>query len=106
MTTHQILLKDFNRNNTNIGYFINIADNNYTFFCRWNRYCDCAFLTVEDSDRKAIISSIALVNGLRIRHNKIPYVINFKQIYGETYEPTIDNIAKEFAFFYDIEDET
>lgn len=106
MTTLAFKIDSFNRKNRNVGYFIKLGDNTFTFNCIWNSYADCAFLTIEDSDRKTIISNIALVNGLRIRHNKIPYIIYFRQENGETYEPTIDNIGKEFIFYYDIEDET
>ena len=47
----------------------------------------------------------ALFNNLKIRNNKLPYVLYFVHLTGETYEPTIDNIASEFAIAYDDENE-
>lgn len=103
MTTYSIALKEFDINNQNVGYLVKLNDNNFTFNCRWNSYADCGFLSIEDEDSNKIISSIALVNGLRIRHNKLPYVLYFKHNNNETYEPTIENISKEFSFFYEVE---
>ena len=103
MTIYQLKLEGFDNNTPNLGYLFKIGDNNFTFICRWNSYADCGFLSIEDEDSNKIISSIALVNGLKIRHNKLPYVLYFKHNNNETYEPTIENISKEFSFFYEVE---
>ena len=106
MVTQAFYLHDFNRYNLKNQYFIQLKDTQYVFKCSWNAYGDCGFLDIEDINRNKIISGIALVNGLTIRHNKIPYILYFRHINNETYEPTIENISKEFAFFYQFEDET
>lgn len=103
MTIYQLKLEGFDNNTPNLGHLFKIGDNNFTFICRWNSYADCGFLSIEDEDSNKIIPSIALVNGLRIRHNKLPYVLYFKHNNNETYEPTIENISKEFSFFYEVE---
>ena len=106
MVTQAFYLNDFNRYNLKNQYFIQLKDTQYVFKCSWNTYGDCGFLDIEDINRNKIISGIALVNGLTIRHNKIPYILYFRHINNETYEPTIENISKEFAFFYQFEGET
>ena len=103
MTIYQLKLEGFDNNTPNLGYLFKIGDNNFTFNCRWNSYADCGFLSIEDEDSNKIISNIALVNGLRLRHNKLPYVLYFRHNNNETYEPTIENISKEFSFFYEVE---
>ena len=82
-------------------YFTNIGENTYIFTVRWSEYCNCAFLSINDYENNPIVSGVALVNGLRIRNNNLPYVFYFVQINGETYEPTIDNIADEFVLVYE-----
>lgn len=106
MRTQVFYLNEFNRYNLKTQYFIQLKDTQYVFKCTWNDYADCGFLNIEDINSNKIISGIALVNGLTIRHNDIPYVLYFRHINDKTYEPTIDNISKEFAFFYQVEDET
>ena len=103
MTIYSISLKEFDINNQNVGYFVKLNDKNFTFNCRWNSYAECGFLTIEDEYGNKIITGRALVNGLRIRHKDIPYVLYFKHNNDETYEPTLDNISKEFSFVYEVE---
>lgn len=83
------------------AYFVELKNETYIFTVRWNEYCNCAFLNITDYYDNPIISGMALTNGLRIRHNKLPYVFIFRQINGQSYEPTINNIADEFALIYD-----
>lgn len=103
MTVYQMKLEGFDNNTPNLRYLFKIGYNHFTFNCRWNSYADCGFLSIEDEDSNKIISNIALVNGLRLRHNKLPYVLYFRHNNNETYEPTIENISKEFSFFYEVE---
>lgn len=101
MTIQNIQFKGFNRDNSYNNYLIVIGDNTYSFIIRWLDYCDCAFLNINDEDGEPIISGKALVNNLKIRNNLLPYAFMFVHINNETYEPTIDNIAEEFALIYD-----
>lgn len=98
-----ISLNGFDNNSPCVRYFIELKENTYIFTVRWIDYCDCAFLNITDYDDNPIITGLALVNGLTIRNSKLPYEMEFLQINGETYEPTIDNISNEFAFIYDDE---
>ena len=97
----QISLKNFNRNNQNIQYFIELAEDTYIFIVRWNSYDNCAYLTITDYEDEPIIMGRALVNNCIIRSNRLPYVLMFVQKNGEKYEPTIDNIADEFVLVYE-----
>ncbi len=98
---HAISLKNFNRENQYNQYFIELAEDTYIFVVRWNPYDNCAYLTITDYEDEPIIMGRALVNNLVIRSNKLPYIFMFIQINGENYEPTIDNIEKEFVFIYE-----
>lgn len=97
----QINFNNLNNNTPYKQYFINIGEYTYIFTVRWSEYCDCAFLSINDYENNPIISGVALVNGLKIRNNNLPYMFLFTQINGETYEPTIDNIANEFVLVYE-----
>lgn len=101
----QITFNDFNEKNSYVRYFITLKEVTYIFTLRWNFYCDCGFISIADYENSPIISSKALTNGLQIRNNKLPYVLYFRQINGETYEPTIENIATEFVLLYNDEAE-
>lgn len=98
--------KNFNSDNQYNRYFVTIKDNTYNFTVRWSDYCDCGFLSIYDYNNNPIVMGKALTNGLIIRNKNLPYIFYFMQINDETYEPTIDNIASEFAIFYDDEAET
>lgn len=106
MRVNVLQFKNFNKKSPYISTFIDIKDNTYIFTLRWSDYCDCAFLSIMDYDNNPIITGKALVNNLRIRHNKLPYIFVFTHLYGKTYEPTIDNIASEFALTYVSDDES
>ena len=97
-------LEDFNRENKNNTYYVNMADSTYIFRVRWSDYCDCGFLSISDYNNNTIVSGKALVNNLVIRNHNLPYTLYFVQLYGETYEPTIDIIANEFDIVYEDED--
>lgn len=101
----QITLKGFNKNNPYVRYFITFNENTYILTLRWNLYADCAFITIADYENNPIISDRALVNGLNIRNHRLPFIFYFRHINGETYEPTLDNIASEFALIYNDEAE-
>jgi len=90
-----------NMKNKYIQCFRELKENTYIFTVRWSDYCNCAFLTITDYEDNDIVTGVALVNGLKIRHNKLPYNLLFTQINSETYEPTIDNISEEFVIMYD-----
>lgn len=102
---NNIFFNNFDNINSYVNYFIELKDKTYIFTVRWSNYCNCAFLSISDYTNNEIISSKALVNGLVIRNNKLPYKFVFTQINGETYEPTLDNISKEFALVYNDESE-
>lgn len=105
MTIKQLSLKGLNNEKLNIKYFIELKDETYIFTVRWSNYCNCAFLSISDYNDNPIISSIALVNNLKIRNRKLPYEMYFLHLFGETYEPTLENISKEFALVYEEKDE-
>ena len=98
---YSIQFQKLNEQNLYQQYFFTIADVTYIFTVRWSEYCKCAFLSIADYENNPIVTGIALVNGLKIRHNDLPYDFYFVQINNETYEPTIDNIATEFALIYE-----
>ena len=104
MTIYQFNTNGLNSNNMKIAFPITLDEQNFLFKCYWNTYADCAFLDIEDMNNNKIISGRALVNGLKIRNHNIPYILNFVQVTGETYEPTLDIIEKEFAFQYEVEE--
>lgn len=95
-------LKGFGRNNYNILSTITLDDRLFNFSIKWNDYAQCAFLWLYDADMNPIILGRALVNNLLIRTDRrlLPQDLRFAHINGETYEPTLDNIGEEFAFFY------
>ena len=99
MTTYYIQFKA-DRNNTYISSLVDLGDEKFTFTLRWNDYCDCFFMDIQDIDANYLISGLALTNFLPIRHPKLPYNLLFANINNETYKPTIDNID-EFGLFYD-----
>jgi len=98
---NSIQFKSFNENYKYIKFFVEIKENTYIFIVRWSNYCDCAFLSITDYEDNSIISGVALVNGLKIRTKKLPYILYFLQKNGETYEATLNNFAEEFLIIYD-----
>ena len=99
-----IKLKNFNSNNQKNTYFVVLNNKTYIFLVRWSEYCKCAFLSIRDDENNDIVSGKALVNGLVIRNNKLPYVLYFFQIDGKNYEPNLDIIADEFVLYFDSEE--
>lgn len=81
---------------------IDLDDRLFNFTVKWNNYAQCAFLWLYDADMNPIVLGRALVNNLLIRTDRrlFPQDLRFRHINGETYEPTIDNIGEEFAFYY------
>lgn len=96
-----IKFNNLNFNEPYKQYFATIGEQTYILTVRWGEYSNCAFLSIADYENNPIVTGIALVNGLKIRHEKLPHVFYFMQINGETYEPTIDNIAEEFVLVYE-----
>ena len=96
-----IYLKNLNNKTPYKKFFITLLEQTYILTVRWSEYCDCAFLSIADYENNPIVTGVALVNGLKIRHNNLPYEFYFIQKNGETYEPTIDNIAEEFALVFE-----
>ena len=103
MTLKYFQFKNFNNNHQNCMYFITLGENTFILNVKWNKYCDCATLSMYDYNNNPIIKGRALVNKLYIRNNKLPYIFFFSQKDGKTYEPTLNNIAEEFLLFYDDE---
>ena len=99
MTTNYIQF-NANRESDYISSLVSLGDEMFTFVLRWNEYCNCFFMDIIDLDGNYIISGIALVNNLFIRHYKLPYVLFFTHQQGKNYEPTIDNM-NEFGLYYD-----
>lgn len=90
------------KNNPNISFILPLDDRLFNFTVKWNDYAQCAFLWLYDADMNPIVLGRALVNNLLIRtdRRKLPQDLRFAHINGETYEPTLDNIGEEFAFYY------
>ena len=105
MAIKQLSFKGLDIENLNIKYFVEINEQTFIFLVKWSTYCNCAFLSISDYNNNPIIDGIALVNGLRIRNSKLPYVMFFVHLTGEKYEPTLNNISKEFALVYNDESE-
>ena len=99
----QITFNGFDEQNSYSRYFIILKEDTYIFTLRWSPYCDCGFISIADYNNNPIISGRALVNGLNIRNNNLPYTFYFRHINGETYEPTLENIASEFVLLYNDE---
>ena len=89
-------------NNPNTSFTLDLDDRLFNFTIKWNDYAQCAFLWLYDADMTPIVLGRALVNNLLIRTDRrlLPQDLRFAHINGETYEPTLDNIGEEFAFFY------
>lgn len=100
-----IQFTNFNEKNQNNRYYITLGEDTYILNLKWSKYCDCAFLSINDYNNNPIISGRALTNGTFIRNNLLPYTFAFLQLNGETYEPTIDNISTEFALVYKDEED-
>jgi len=92
-----------NRNNDYISCLVNLGEDKFTFIIRWNEYCDCFFMDIQDLDGNYLLSGRALVNGLIVRHHKLPYNMVFLNLQGKNYEPTIDNI-EEFGLIYEVDE--
>ena len=90
-----ISFNNFNSDNLYTQYFTDIGEDTYIFTVRWSEYCDCAFLSINDYENNPIISGVALVNGLRIRNNNLPYVFLFTQNLMYHFSPCIFNISGE-----------
>lgn len=101
MSINALKLNGLNNQNEYVSYFVTLAEETYLFKIRWSNYCQCAFLDIYDDQNNPIIMGRALVNNLKIRNNKLPYEMYFLHLTGETYEPTLDNVSKEFALVYD-----
>ena len=104
MTIKGFYFNGFNNDCPHSKYFIELKDTTYVFNVRWSDYCQCAFLSITDYEDNPIISGKALVNNLKIRNNKIPYTLYFIQETGKTYEPTLNNISRNFILIYDDEE--
>lgn len=98
--TQRSLQFNLDRNNTFVSFLTDIGENKFTFTLRWNDYCDCFFMDIQDIDANYLISGLAVVNNLIIRHQDLPYVMIFAHLQEESYEPTIDNIT-EFGLLYE-----
>lgn len=99
MTVYCIQFK-VNRNNTWVSSLVNLGDEKFTFSLRWNDYCNCFFMDIQDIDSNYLISGLAVTNYLFVRHPKLPYKLIFSHLDNKPYQPTIDNI-QEFGLFYD-----
>lgn len=85
-----------------ISFTLDLDDRLFNFTVKWNNYAQSAFLWLYDADMNPIVSGVALVNGLLIRTDRrlLPQDLRFLHINGEPYEPTLDTIGEEFAFYY------
>ena len=84
------------------AFTVTLDGNLYNFSVKWNDYARCAFLWLYDADMKPIVLGSALTNGTLIRTDRrlLPQDLRFVNINGESYEPDLNNISKEFAFVY------
>lgn len=98
--TLQYLQFNLDRQNTFISSLTDLSDNKFVFTLRWNDYCNCFYMDIQNLDGQYLISGLAITNNLIIRHQDLPYIMLFAHINGEVYEPTIDNIT-EFGLVYD-----
>ena len=104
MAYYTLYFNNFNNKNNYNKYFINLKEDTFIFTIRWNFYNNTAYLSISDFEDKPIITGKALVNGLKIRHNKLPYVLYFMQQDGKSYEPTLKNLSKNFVLIYNDEE--
>lgn len=101
MVAQYIKFKNFNKKHQNKTYFFTIKENTFILKVFWSEDCDCAFLSIYDYNDNPIFEGKALVNNLVIRNYNLPYIFYFINENGETYEPTINNIEKEFMLAYE-----
>lgn len=101
MAIKYVQLENFDLAHKNFRYFATFDDDTYIFVVKWSDYCECAFLSIYDYNNNPIITGRALVNNLVIRNNKLPHTFFFVNKNGETYEPTLKNIAEEFVLAYE-----
>lgn len=78
-----------------------ISNNIFTFLFRWNEYCDCCFLTIQDYKGENIVSSVALTTNSCIfsDHRVLPQ-LKLSHKYGLTYEPTNETM-KDYVLSYE-----
>lgn len=95
-------LEGFNKSNPYINSPVTLGGKTFNFEVRWNFEFDFGYLVIRDNNNKLLLGAIALVNGLKITLDQrvLPGYLKFVQINGEKYEPEINNIEKEFTFYY------
>ena len=83
----ECIIFNLDRNNDYVSFLTNLADDKFTFIIRWNEYCECFFMDIQDLDGNYLLSGRALVNGLIVRHQNLPYNMVFLNLQGKNYEP-------------------
>jgi hypothetical protein len=104
MAYYILRFSEFDKKNSYNKYFITLNGDTYIFTVRWNSYAKTAYLTITDFEDTPILSGRALVNGLKIRNHKLPYVLYFMQKNAKTYEPTLNTLSTDFILIYNDEE--
>lgn len=95
-------LAGFNKNNPFISSPMTLAGKLFNLEVRWDFTFDFGYITIKDEKNKLVLGATALVNNLQIHLDQriLPGYLKFVQINGESYEPDINNIEKEFIFYH------
>ena len=102
MSYEAFKLEGFNKANPYINSMMTLGDKNYNFEVRWDFTYNFGYVVIKDNNNTVLRGATALVNNLKIKldQRKLPGYLKFVQINGEEYEPEINNIEKEFIFYY------
>lgn len=95
-------LQGLNKSNPYINSPITLGDKVLNFEVRWDFSFDFGYLIIRDSNNDLLLGATALVNNLKITLDQriLPGYLKFVHINGENFEPEINNIEKEFIFYY------
>lgn len=102
MSYEAFSLSGFNKANPYISSTLALGEKTFNFEVRWDFQFDFGYVIIRDSKNKVIIGATALVNNLVIKTDQriLPGYLKFVHVNGEKFEPEIDNIEKEFIFYY------
>lgn len=77
-----------------VSFYTKINNSVFKFTFKWNKYSDCCFMSIYDSDGKEVNTGNALCNGSRIHNDNrvLPDFVVFHKD-GLTLEPTAQTIS-------------
>ena len=102
MSYEAFFLQGFNRENPFISSTVALGDKTFNFEVRWDFTYNFGYIVIRDENNNVVLGATALVNNLKINLDDriMPGYLRFVHKDGQTYEPDIDSIEKEFLFYY------